>query len=367
MLAQPHPRQRERLAALREYNILDTAPEQSFNDIAELVATMCEAPVAIISFVDADRQWFKAEIGLGCQSTDLERSVCSHVILANDLVEIADMTKDPRTADNPLIEEEGFRFYAGAPMVTADGLPLGSLCVLDRTPRQLDDRQRLLLRVLADRIVRELDLRLALAREEVLRREIDHRIKNSLGTIGAIINLEKRRNKDEAAKAAIAGIQMRLASLSALHGEIYRDPRQGRIDARPLFENIVPHLRALLPQNVQLTSDIDDVALGTRTASEILLIVNEFVSNSGKHAFAGDSDGRIEIALKSHGEDMVNLTCRDTGDANDEALDMLVHAKGLGHTVIETLARSLRAEHQWSLAAPGLVLTVGPIGVRARD
>lgn len=367
MLADSHPRHKERIAALREYGILDTPPEQSFADIVELVASFCETPVALISFVDEDRQWFKAETGLGCDHTDLERSVCSHVILEQDIVEIEDMALDPRTSDNPLIAEEGFRFYAGAPMITVDGLPLGSLCVLDRKPRRLDDRQRRLLKVLAGRVVRELDLRLALGREEVLRREIDHRIKNSLGTIGAIINLEKRRNDNQTVKDAIAGIQMRLASLSALHGELYRDPRQHSVDARVLFENIVPHLRAILPDHVDLTSEVDDVGLGTRTASEILLIVNEFVSNSGKHAFPNNRDGKIHIMLRSLDRDHVELTCRDTGTADEDAIKQLEDAKGLGHIVIETLARSLRADYDWTLAQPGLQLVVGPIDSRVRD
>ena len=195
MLASFHPRQEERLAALQRYEILDTPGETEFDDIVQLVAEICEAPVAVVNFIDSDRQWFKAEVGLGVCSTPLETSLCSHIILQNDFVEIPDTLDDPRMCDNPLCTGDGgFRFYAGALLKTPDGLPLGTLCVLDRRPRALTPLQRRTIKLMADRVMSELNLRLALRRQSLLRREIDHRVKNSLASVGAIIGLQSARS-----------------------------------------------------------------------------------------------------------------------------------------------------------------------------
>ena len=126
----------ERLAALAQYDILDTPPEQPFDDLARLASLMCKAPIALVNFVTGKRQWFKAEHGLGLRETPLDVAICTHVILQQHLFIVPDTTKDPRFDCNPLVTGEPYlRFYAGAPLVTADGLPLGTLCVLDYVPR----------------------------------------------------------------------------------------------------------------------------------------------------------------------------------------------------------------------------------------
>ena len=114
MRAQLHPKQSERLAHLRELGILDTEAESQFDEVVDLASKICEVPISLISLVDETRQWFKARVGLDAPETDLDRSICSHVILQHDLVEIADTTRDVRTADNPLVVgDEHIRFYAG--------------------------------------------------------------------------------------------------------------------------------------------------------------------------------------------------------------------------------------------------------------
>jgi GAF domain-containing protein len=126
----------DRLAALSSYNILDTPPEQAFDDLARLAALTCKAPVALVNFVSGDRQWFKAEVGLGRRETPLDVAICTHVILQPHLFVVPDTTKDPRFDCNPLVTGEPYlRFYAGSPLMTGDGVPLGTLCVLDYVPR----------------------------------------------------------------------------------------------------------------------------------------------------------------------------------------------------------------------------------------
>lgn len=126
----------DRLESLRAYDILDTPPEAAFDDIAALAARICEAPVALVSLVDRDRQWFKARVGLDVTETPRPRSFCDHAIHGDALMVVEDATKDPRFVDNRMVTEApGIRFYAGALLRSPKGLPLGTLCVIDFVPR----------------------------------------------------------------------------------------------------------------------------------------------------------------------------------------------------------------------------------------
>ncbi len=150
----------KRLKVLWQYDVLDTVPEEVFDDLADLAAHICEAPVAMISLVDENRQWFKARVGTSTKETSRDISFCAHAILNDGLLVISDATKDPRFNDNPMVTgPQKIRFYAGAPLVTPDGHALGTLCVLDKQPRKLRSEQLEALRVLAHHVVSQLELR----------------------------------------------------------------------------------------------------------------------------------------------------------------------------------------------------------------
>jgi two-component sensor histidine kinase/PAS domain-containing protein len=154
-----------RLAALDSFGILDTPAESGFDDMANLASLVCEAPVALVSLVARDRQWFKARVGFDECQTDLGSSVCAHALVEPDLLVIPDLTRDPRSRDNPLVTgDPRIRFYAGAPIRTAQGDVLGSLCVIDTKPRPggLTDSQSEMLRALARQVMSQLELRRAL-------------------------------------------------------------------------------------------------------------------------------------------------------------------------------------------------------------
>ncbi|WP_162596133.1 PAS domain S-box protein [Methylobacterium sp. 17Sr1-1] len=165
----------KRLTALAAQAILDTPPEKGFDDIVLLARNVCGTPVALVSFVAADRQWFKARAGFPACETDLSRSVCAHVLTEPDLLVIPDLAVDPRTRANPLVTgEPHIRFYAGAPLRTPEGEALGSLCVIGHQPRPdgLTDVQAESLRALADQVMSQMTLRRSL-REQ--RRMLDER------------------------------------------------------------------------------------------------------------------------------------------------------------------------------------------------
>ena len=139
----------ERLSALYSYRILDTPPEQDFEEIIALAAQIVNVPIALISLVDKDRQWFKANIGLNVNETARNISFCTHAIQGTGIFEIRDATQDDRVQNNPLVTEDpNIRFYAGMPLITSDGYGIGTLCTIDRVPRELTEAQRKALEIL---------------------------------------------------------------------------------------------------------------------------------------------------------------------------------------------------------------------------
>ena len=149
-----------RLAALRQYRILDTEPERAFDDLALLASHICETPIALITLVDADRQWFKARTGIAETETPRAISFCAHAIRQHGLFIIQDARKDERFRDNPFVTGgPHVRFYAGAPLVTPEGHALGTLCVIDSVPRTLTAAQREALDALRRQVQAQLELR----------------------------------------------------------------------------------------------------------------------------------------------------------------------------------------------------------------
>ncbi len=160
MSEQPFHDEAARLQALRDYKILDTSPEKAYDEVIFLASYLCNTPIALVSLIDADRQWFKAKQGINVSETPREIAFCSHAIRQTDLFLVPDATTDPRFASNPLVTgEPNIRFYAGMPLITPGGMALGTVCVIDRVPRELSEPQKDAMRALARQVVSLLELR----------------------------------------------------------------------------------------------------------------------------------------------------------------------------------------------------------------
>jgi PAS fold/GAF domain len=158
--------EKERLETLRNYKILDTPPEQVFDDLTALASYICKTPIALISLVDESRQWFKSKVGIDAQDAPRDLAFCAHAILQEKVFIVPDSFQDDRFHDNPFVTGPAqVRFYAGAPLITPNGKKIGTICVIDHIPRQLSSQETGALEALARQVVSQIELRYLLSEE----------------------------------------------------------------------------------------------------------------------------------------------------------------------------------------------------------
>ncbi len=358
MLAGIHPNEPERLKTLLSYEILDTRPEVEFDEITALAAGLTDCPVALVSLVDDTRQWFKSSHGFDTAETPIDMAICAHALSTEDFLEIGDLAEDPRTRDNPLVCAGPLaRFYAGALLRAPNGLAIGTLCVLDYRPRRLTPLQRDALRVLARQVMVRIEHARALRDADLMRKEIDHRTKNSLQSVSSLIRLQRRAAREDETRAALDKALLHIEGVASLHAELYRGSDDDRICLSRLTDRLAELMGAQLPENICLTVDMEKFEIGSRRASGFGVMVNEFVSNSVKHGFPGGAPGQIRIEGRVLSDGTYAMTLSDDGagfaDGADENLGMKVlrgAATGLG---AETTALVSQDGVRLDLVIPG--------------
>jgi len=314
MRAPSHPQEAERLQALADYDIIDTPAESDFDDVVALASRICETKVALVSLVDESRQWFKAKHGFDEEYAPRDSAICDHALLQDELLEIHDTAEDPRTADNHLVvTERGMRFYAGVQLRAPNGLAIGTLCVLDDKPRRLTDLQRQTLRTLANQVMNQLELRRTLRNQEILRGEMDHRVKNSLQTVQSLLRLYASKIQDPAALTAFAAVERRVAAIVALHRELHQSSSIAKVNMKPFMDGVLGHLAATCPDNVTIKSDIAAFELASTEATALAVVASECIANAIKHAFPADQSGEVHVTLAYAPDGKVQMVCRDNG------------------------------------------------------
>lgn len=236
-----------RLDAVGRYKILDTAPEEAFNEVVQSAARICQTPTALITFIDRDRQWIKARVGSDLSEIKRGVSLCAHTILQPDVLVVPDMRSDLRFADNPLVVAEPYaRFYAGAPLITPEGYALGTLCVIDDAPRTITPEQREMLLALGRQVISQLQLRRYVT-------SLEHAIK-----LLAVKDAAEEANHAKSLFLTNMSYELRTA-LNAIIGfsELLQDQAPGALNARQV--SYVNHILTSGQRLRQLLGDIFDL------------------------------------------------------------------------------------------------------------
>jgi two-component sensor histidine kinase len=315
-----------RIAALRSYGILDTPREPEFDDLVNLAASLFSCPIAVITLIEDKRQWFKAEVGLGIRETPLDVSICSHVLLRNDPLVVDDLAADPRFTCNPLVTgAPNLKFYAGVPLATADGVPLGSLCILDFKSRTLTTEQVGVLQALARQAMGHIELRRAVRlrdealaaaadaekRRALLIRELHHRVRNMLALLSGMLTVTaKSRGEDKPFRRIFS---QRIASLSATHALLTDDYWQtARVQA--LIENEIATLTPELRRRFSIEGPPVDLAADL--AVPLGMAFHELVVNAVEHGGLAKGEGKVHVAWRlaeGEGKRLVDVEWREEG------------------------------------------------------
>jgi two-component sensor histidine kinase len=307
--ARPHPREEARLAALQSYGILDTEADPSFDTVTALAARICAAKIALVSLVDKERQWFKSRKGMEEEETGRDVALCAHAILLDEPLVVPDTHADPRFADNPLCTEGPVRFYAGVQLVGSENLPLGTLCVIDPSPRPegLGEEQMDELKLLAAQTVRLMELQRQASRQAIALRESVHRTKNVLAVAGAIAarTLSGERTTEEA-KNILLG---RFRSLGHAQGHLLAASDQGA----SLQDLVATQMLAFFPEeDDRLSIDGPPATISGEAAEAIGLALHELATNATKYGALSVRTGRVEIGWKKS-QDGLLMSWREEG------------------------------------------------------
>ena len=362
--ARLHPNEKERLQALRSYGILDTPTEPAFDDITRIASYVCQTPVSVVTLIDEGRQWFKSEVGLGVRETPLNQSICAHAILEHSFLEVPDTTADPRFANNPLVAgPPHLRFYAGALLRTPDGLPIGTICVLDHNPRQLTKEQREVLAALARQVMSQLEFRRALLLSDRLQRNVSrlmavagHDLKQPLQVMVMAIErvrakLTDPKDQERLGYAVDAGLRMaeeldQLAETSALQAG-FGAPQLRTFPISDVFESIVNTWRlhaetkglrlVVMPSTARVVSD----------PAMLRAILGNLVGNAIKYT----ERGRVLVGCRRRGS-FATIEVLDSGSGIPaERLDSVFDAfhqidpgsegLGLGLSIVRRTSEAL--------------------------
>ena len=334
----------QRIRALHEFDIVDTEPEKEYDDIVTLAAHICSIGTAHISLIDSNKQWIKAKIGLGEQNLDRKLAFCAHTILEDDMFIVPDATKDERFHDHPMVAAaEGIRFYAGMPLTTSEGYNIGSLCVIDVVPRELDENQIQALRILSKQVIKQLELRRANKRLNIQSRHlhekneinqkllfiIGHDVRSPLSSLKGLIDLFKSGAITEAEMLGIIShISNTLTTADTLLHDILQwaaSHQENGVEKEPIDLNELP--RSILSNNAlefnrkknKVKNLIPTGASVSFDKNILLFVLRNLLLNANKFTEAGTIS--IESTYRDHS---LILSVKDTGQGmNSGQLDQL--------------------------------------------
>jgi anti-sigma regulatory factor (Ser/Thr protein kinase) len=285
--------EQSRLAALRRYRILDTDPEQAFDDLTMLASHICGTPMALITLVDENRQWFKSRLGLdGVRETERSVAFCTHAIEHSSIMEVPDTREDERFRHNPFVTgQPHIRFYAGAPLVTPDGFALGTLCVVDTRPRRLSSEQMRALDALRHQAQGQLELRLRL---DELQQALRERDKAEASQLALIADLRSSLQKVDKLTAL-----MPYTSACVMNIVVPAEP-----DSIPRVSEGVKQL-------------LEGKGWGEEQIMPVELALDEALANAIRHGCQGDPSKQVQCIVTTDARGEVVIAVRDPGPGSE--------------------------------------------------
>ncbi|EAR61283.1 histidine kinase response regulator hybrid protein [Oceanospirillum sp. MED92] len=322
----------QRLEELYSYDILDSADEKEFDDLTQLASEICDTPIALISLIDPERQWFKSRVGLDATETSRDIAFCSHAILQEDVFEVEDTLKDARFADNPLVTgSPNIRFYAGAPLITPSGLALGTICTISNEPKTLTDWQRNALVVLRNEVISRLELRKKIKQLEsanqyksIFVSNVSHEIRTPMNGVMGLIDLlletplnDKQLRYAQAIKRSgdsllrVINDVLDLSKVEA--GKLTIEKAEFNLgevvdDLTECFSPLATEKKLELRTDIQLKSDrfIGD-------HYRLKQILNNLLSNAIKFTDKGWTALRIKVVSETDDQATLKFSVSDTG------------------------------------------------------
>ncbi|OUD15497.1 GAF domain-containing sensor histidine kinase [Thioflexithrix psekupsensis] len=374
----------ERLAALARYEILDSEFEQNFDDLAQLAAHICGTPVALISLIDDNRQWFKSHVGIKATETPRDVAFCAHAILQpNQAFIVPDAHKDPRFANSPLVMEQPFiRFYAGAPLVTAEGYALGTLCVVDSIPRDLTPQQTEALQALSRQVMAQLELRRNLIQLNQSNLELTrlnqskndflnmaaHDLKNPLSAVKGyaeeiietshdlrIEEVEEMAKNIAKASQHMFELVINILDVNAIEHQM-DNLKCEPVDIAEILQQLkVQYQQRAALKQIELKLQIDSQRLAYAHAASAQQVFDNLISNALKYSPFGRQvtihlqvlENKLQVAVQDQGQGLsqadqqklfqkfTRLSARPTGGE---------HSSGLGLFIVKRLVEAMHAE-----------------------
>lgn len=355
-------RNADRLAALKDTGLLDSAPEEAFDRITRLVAHLLSTPVSLVSLVDADRQFFKSAQGLpeplaSTRQTPLSHSFCQHVVIGGAPLVVNEATQHVAVRSNPAVREYGLMAYLGVPIRSKDGHVIGSLCAVDVKPRQWTKSELTALEDIAEILKSEIDLRreiderrAAEQQQQLLIRELNHRVRNTLAAVQSVVQLSLRASDD--LDAIKASINSRIGALARAHTML-----SNREWAPARIAEILAGEFGAIGDESRVTLEGPPVELSPDPAVSFAMAVHELAANAAKHGALSQPQGRVVLKwtlIPGDAGNVMLLNWTESGGPQVAA----PKSEGLGTTLLRRLIEGP--------LGGDLALDYAPAGLRAR-
>lgn len=313
----------QRLENLQDYFILDTPEESEFDELTKLAAKICGVPIALVSLIDEDRQWFKSHYGLDARETPRDVSFCGHAINQNSLFEVNNAFKDSRFLDNPLVTgDPNVIFYAGQPLKSSEGFNLGTLCVIDHSPRELSEDQKESLRIIANQVIAQLSLR----KQNISLKQSFNKLKKTSAELESrniqLIEAEKMVALGQLAGGVAHEINNPLAIISLLAAQIKVGFENKSLDEEKIFQ-LIDKIEATVQRIKKIIEGLRNISRDARNDSMENASLESIIENATVICKEKFKENGVQFNIEGNLD--IEICCR-SGEISQILINLLTNA-----------------------------------------